>query len=398
MGPLVPDLITNELNLVVALLVGVGFGFILEQAGFSSSRKLTGLFYGTDFTVLRVFFTAGGTAMASVLLLEKLGFLDASVIYVNPTFLHSAIAGGLIMGVGFVVGGFCPGTSFCGAAVGRIDAMAFVAGGMVGVLGFGEAFPLVRDFYQAGSLGDVTVPSMIGISPGLFTVALIAVAVVAFVATSVIERRVNPAGPVSTFPILRHRLAGAAFFAAALMVAVLPSSHDRLLAAASDESYRRTHPLEHISSDELAFRITDQDPSVLLVDVRPAAVFAKSSLPGAVNVPIDDLFGRSLPGALLEKTEKKVFYGDDEEEGQKAATVARLLGFENVAVLQGGLGEFTRTVLDARVPPQLPDGSDGETLAFRAEAARQITDAIKARANAAPVERKPKKIVGGCGV
>ena len=56
MGPLVPDIIGNELNLVVALLIGIAFGFILEQAGFSTSKKLVGLFYGYDFTVLRVFF------------------------------------------------------------------------------------------------------------------------------------------------------------------------------------------------------------------------------------------------------------------------------------------------------------------------------------------------------
>ena len=62
MGPFVPDIITNELNLVVGFLIGIAFGFVLEQAGFSSSRKLTGLFYGTDFTVLRVFFSAGVTA------------------------------------------------------------------------------------------------------------------------------------------------------------------------------------------------------------------------------------------------------------------------------------------------------------------------------------------------
>ena len=140
MGPLVPELVTPELNLIVALLVGIAFGYILEQAGFSSSRKLTGLFYGTDFTVLRVFFTAGVTAMIGVLLLTKLGVLDGSVLYVNPTFLYSAILGGLIMGIGFVVGGFCPGTSFCAAAVGRIDGMMFVAGGLAGVLVFGEAF------------------------------------------------------------------------------------------------------------------------------------------------------------------------------------------------------------------------------------------------------------------
>jgi len=150
MGPFVPDIISNEFNLVVALILGVAFGFVLEQAGFSSSRKLTGLFYGTDFTVLRVFFTAGTTAMTGVLLLAAAGLLDTSVIYVNPTFLNSALAGGAIMGVGFVVGGFCPGTSFCGAAVGRIDAMMFVLGGLIGVFGFGEAFPHVQAFYLAG--------------------------------------------------------------------------------------------------------------------------------------------------------------------------------------------------------------------------------------------------------
>ena len=159
MGPLVPELVTNELNLIVALLVGIAFGYILEHAGFSSSRKLTGLFYGTDFTVLRVFFTAGVTAMIGVLLLTKLGVLDGSVLYVNPTFVYSAILGGLIMGIGFVVGGFCPGTSFCAAAVGRIDGMVFVVGGLAGVLMFGETFAAVRGVYEAGARGELTVPA-----------------------------------------------------------------------------------------------------------------------------------------------------------------------------------------------------------------------------------------------
>ena len=69
MGPFVPDIISDELNLVVALLLGIAFGAVLEQAGFSSSRKLAGVFYGYDFTVLRVFFTAGVTAMLGVILL-----------------------------------------------------------------------------------------------------------------------------------------------------------------------------------------------------------------------------------------------------------------------------------------------------------------------------------------
>ncbi|MDH7516705.1 MAG: YeeE/YedE thiosulfate transporter family protein, partial [Bacteroidota bacterium] len=121
MGPLVPDIISQNLNLVAALLIGIAFGAILEQAGFSSSRRLVGLFYGYDFTVLRVFFTAGVTAMAGIILLEHFGLIDINLVYINPLYLQSAIVGGLIMGLGFVIGGYCPGTSVCAAAIGKTD-------------------------------------------------------------------------------------------------------------------------------------------------------------------------------------------------------------------------------------------------------------------------------------
>ena len=142
MGPLVPDIISNELSLIIALLIGIAFGFILENAGFSSSKKLVGLFYGYDFTVLRVFFTAGITAMVGIVVLNHFHLIDMSVVYINPLFLWSAIVGGLIMGLGFVVGGYCPGTSICAAAIGKKDAMYFILGAGIGILIFIEGYPL----------------------------------------------------------------------------------------------------------------------------------------------------------------------------------------------------------------------------------------------------------------
>jgi hypothetical protein len=144
MGPLVPDIIGNDLNFIIAIFIGIAFGYILEQAGFSTSKKLVGLFYGYDFTVLRVFFTAGVTAMLGVVAMGHFGLLDLSLIYVNPTFLWSAIVGGLIMGLGFVIGGFCPGTSVCAAAIGKIDAMIFIAGSFAGVFIFCRGLSAVR--------------------------------------------------------------------------------------------------------------------------------------------------------------------------------------------------------------------------------------------------------------
>ena len=103
MGPLVPSIISSEFDLIIAIILGFGFGFILEQSGFSSSKKLVGLFYGYNFVVLKVFFTAGITAMIGVLAFGHFGLLDISLIYVNPTFLKSAIVGGMVMGVGFII-------------------------------------------------------------------------------------------------------------------------------------------------------------------------------------------------------------------------------------------------------------------------------------------------------
>ena len=80
MGPFVPDLISDQLNLVVALILDIAFGFVLEQAGFSSSRRLAGVFYSYDFTVLRVFFARGSLRAASSILL-----LLAIFSYSTPT-------------------------------------------------------------------------------------------------------------------------------------------------------------------------------------------------------------------------------------------------------------------------------------------------------------------------
>ena len=195
MGPLVPHYIDSEFNLIIALIIGIGFGFVLEQAGFSSTKKLVGLFYGYDFTVLKVFFTAGITAMIGVLLFEHIGILDLSLIYINPTFLYSALVGGAIMGLGFIIGGFCPGTSMCAAAIGKIDAMAFIVGSFLGVFAFAQGFPLFEELYLAEARGPVLIFEQLGISKMAWAFTITAIAFIAFYVTGIIEDRVNKNQP-----------------------------------------------------------------------------------------------------------------------------------------------------------------------------------------------------------
>jgi rhodanese-related sulfurtransferase len=396
MGPLVPDIISPEMNLIVGLLLGIAFGFVLEQAGFSSCRKLTGLFYGTDFTVLRVFFTAGVTAMSGVLILNHFGLIDMEIVYINPTFLQSAILGGAIMGLGFILGGYCPGTSICGAAVGRIDGMVFVLGGFFGIFLFGEMYPHILSIYTSGSYGDLLVSQSLGISQGQFALLLIAVAVAAFVATTWIEKRVNPASESFRFPRRAHRWAALGVLVLGLILAAMPDRKAALLGKAADPAYQRAHPVARVTADELAFHILDGDRQFLPVDVRDAAEFAKTSLPGAVNIQPATMFGKEWRDVLFQKQNREVFFAQDEAAAVRAATLAQVLGYRNIAVLEGGLDGFNHTILQASAPAEGLSDVDQGIYRFRAHAAVEIASLIKQRGGVKPV-RRIKKVQGGCG-
>jgi uncharacterized protein len=192
MGPLITQgLIGENWNFVIAFIIGISFGFILEQAGFSSSRKLAGVFYGYDFVVLRVFFTAAITAMIGMLFFHYFGWMDLDLVWVNPTYLRSAIIGGVIMGLGFIIGGFCPGTSVCALSIGKIDALFFVGGIFLGVFLFAEAYSLLDELYMADAFGPMKVYESLGISRGIFAFALIAMAIGAFFITARIEKNAS---------------------------------------------------------------------------------------------------------------------------------------------------------------------------------------------------------------
>jgi hypothetical protein len=190
MGPLaVNEIISPNTNLFLAFVIGIGFGFVLEQCGFSSSRKLAGLFYGYDMVVLKVFFTGGVTAMLGLLFFSLFGWVDLNLVYINPTFLASAIIGGLVMGAGFIMGGFCPGTSFCGAAIGKIDAMIFIVGLFIGVFFFAFGYPLFEALYKAGDMGAPKISSMLSISDGIFAFILVVIALGMFYVSEWVEKK-----------------------------------------------------------------------------------------------------------------------------------------------------------------------------------------------------------------
>ena len=179
----------DEASLIVAFLIGIGFGFFLERAGFGSAKKLVSQFYLNDLAVFKVMFTAIVTAMLGVTYLSWAGFLDLSLVYLVPTYWVAQVVGGLLLGVGFVVGGYCPGTSIAATATGKLDGLVFVLGFAAGTLAFALAFPLVKGLYTAGDLGTKTLPQVLGIPYGILVFGVVLMAVFGFMGATWVEKK-----------------------------------------------------------------------------------------------------------------------------------------------------------------------------------------------------------------
>jgi hypothetical protein len=179
----------DEVSLIVAFVIGIGFGFFLERAGFGSARKLCAQFYLTDLSVFKVMFTAIITAMVGLFWLSWVGFVDLSLVYVSPTFILPQTIGGLILGAGFVIGGYCPGTSCVAAATGKIDALVFIAGIFAGTFLFAELFPLLSEFYNSTSMGRVTIPQYFNLSYGVVVFLVVLMAIGGFAGTGWVEKK-----------------------------------------------------------------------------------------------------------------------------------------------------------------------------------------------------------------
>ena len=176
-------------TIVLAALIGVAFGFVLERAGFGNARTLAGQWYGYNFAVLRVMFTAMAVAMLGLFGLQAIGFIDVGKVQLNETFLGPQIVGGLIFGVGFGIGQYCPGTAVVACSTGRVDALSYLVGFFVGVLAFFFTFPAFAGFYESGGMGRVTLPEALGLPLGVVVVGVVVLALGAFALTHFVDGR-----------------------------------------------------------------------------------------------------------------------------------------------------------------------------------------------------------------
>lgn len=175
-----------------AVIIGVLFGIVLEKAGFGNSRKLAGVFYFRDFAVPKVMFMAILTAMVGVYYFSALGIMDPGKLYFSNTHILPFAIGGLIFGVGFVLGGYCPGTAFVALVNKKLDALLFLIGISIGILFYSWIYSSIKSFVKMNDMGKITIPGWLGIHPGWVMLAAILFAFFFFGAANKLESIFGP--------------------------------------------------------------------------------------------------------------------------------------------------------------------------------------------------------------
>lgn len=186
------------------LLTGVLFGYVLEGAGFGSPRKLTAQFRLSDWSVFKVMFSAVIVAAVGLWLAGILGIIGANAVYVPTLYFWAIALGGALIGAGFALGGYCPGTAAVGLGSGRIDAVVFILGMLAGTAVFASVFEPLTGFYSAAKGPDgQTLSALFRVPDGLILVALIVMAAGGWWIGSRLERRLG--GPITVEDILSDR-------------------------------------------------------------------------------------------------------------------------------------------------------------------------------------------------
>lgn len=348
---------------LIYFLIGAGFGATLELAGFGDSRKLASQFYFKDMTVLKTMFTGIITACVLIFLSSAIGLLDFSQIVVNETYLWPGIVGGLIMGVGFIVGGYCPGTSIVAAASLKKDGMAFVLGTLIGVGLFGESVSCFYDFWHSSYFDRFLLSDWLGWSIGGTVTAVVLLALVMFYGAEKSEEffRIKRTGERFSWRISnRNYWVGAATF---LFVALLTWGLGQPDPARKWDIVRSRYEQLLISRDvfvsPLEYVKTWNDNSIKLItlDLRSKEDFEKFHLDGAKKVELNDFRNPELVSELTSLPTQGVviLVSDEEQNAVQAWQWLKAQGVVNLYILENGIRNWQATFAGVVIPHERLD-------------------------------------------
>jgi rhodanese-related sulfurtransferase len=343
---------------------------VLETAGFGNSKKLAAQFYFKDLTVFKVMFTAIIVACALIFLSSALGLLDYNLVWVPPTYLWPGIVGGLIMGVGFIVGGFCPGTSLVAMATGKVDGLFFVIGVLTGIFLFGETVSSFAVFFDSSYMGRFTLPELFGVSYGWVVLAVIVMALVMFWGAEQVEAAVG--GETAQRAPRWAPLGATALLALAVAGLVIgqPDNADRWRMIEAEQVALLDERAVQIEPAELLGLIHDSRIKAVLLDVRDERHYNQFHIQGARHLPADQVIASARELMMEPANTVFVTMSNDESAATGAWKQLKAESVPNVYILAGGVNNWIRTFSDeAFVQERLVRDRDNDLPAFRFDTA-----------------------------
>ena len=170
----------KNFQLAIGLLIGAGFGFLLQKGGLTSYDVIIGQLLFTDFTVIKTMMTAVLTGLIGVHLLKHWGIIN---FHPKPGSFGATVIGGLIFGIGFALLGYCPGTAVGAAAQGSLDALfGGIVGGIIGAGIFASLYPrLEKNILKKGYFGELTLPQLLNVKEWTVILPLCIMIIVLFI-------------------------------------------------------------------------------------------------------------------------------------------------------------------------------------------------------------------------
>jgi thiosulfate/3-mercaptopyruvate sulfurtransferase len=354
------DSLSSPNALLWSLILGLIFGFILERAGFASSRRLSGIFYFKDMSVLKVMFTAVLICAAGLSIFRATGMITAETLYLLPTILAPQILGGFLFGIGFVMSGWCPGTAAVGFATGSIDSVVFLVGAFIGGLFFNEIYPSLTYIRSLGNYQTSTIHEFLGMTQQAFLILFTMAGIMAFWISEIVENK--SAGKPAQYGLNSNRslkLLSILLLFLAIANIALVKNHDNpdnpTPASAEIQSDNSSElnensllkaidsGLDHISPSELAENMMNAKP-MLLIDLRDSNEFNSYHIPGAVNLRPDKV-EQHLRETAINSDSLIVLYSNGMVHPAQTRDSLSRRGFSNLKILTDGLQGFLKECL-----------------------------------------------------
>ena len=369
----------------LAVVMGILFGFVLERSGFGRAPVLASQFYLRDNRVLKVMFTSIVTALAGLSLFRVLGWLDFGAMVIPTTYLWPMLFGGFLLGAGFIISGYCPGTSIVATASRKLDGFVTFLGVAVGSVLFGFAYPWVKDFYLSGNLGPYRLPELLHVPEPVVVLAVFVLALAAFLGVEILEKKIAAKEHVEA-PLCRRPIRNAVFSSLGILVLLsfMPAAH---------KAVAKTFEPGSISPWTLA-RTMVKDPSSLQILCLKSEI-PKKPIPTAIRPPKGTKLADFVAG--IPETRTLVLVTD-----QGSPLPQGLQAFHGkVLRLAGGYEKFHELFLTTAKLSANPTTKELRSIEERSALFRFLTGA---RRSSAPrpkivprkVRRKLKKD-GGCG-